>query len=578
MRYVLLLSIGIVTLASSFRVPLHFRMVQKRPSLTTTRLCYVRDGERGDEVLCDFLDIFYRMIREEVFVSLSFTNKKEYLSKISLPASWNTKKVSVEKRAEEEHVADRSCVTEEDGDICASVESSFPRPAASVDLGNGLINIQGRLVLIKGAKCLQLHAKYKRCDQVKNFAIDSSTQYGNQINTKGGSGKRLRKSRAKVLPSSREELVAILSMGGFRKVDMVTVDTKYTLRLKCSYIEGAKGDSERADPRCECICTSMEVKELKKRVEVPSLLHDNSKPTAVEQLLLAQNVVVVDDDGGGGTDGYKKKEVGRYLQFLGVTNSRGMPVKGKGDKLKQIRKFSEIVDNLVDKACLITPSAKDANSALTNQEHTHSDDKNAVQKELLVLDAGCGKGYLTFCTHELLFHKWQTIHGGPTHTTTPTVRTLGVENRRGLVAQTNSIAREMGVEFDGLAFACADIDQLIGSSTTSIFGDDDVVPIAIRDDNEGGDSDGNYRKEKKKQEEEEEGQRLLELYRRRVDVVIALHACDTATDDALYYAVRNSARVVMVAPCCQKELRGQINEVAIRCGSGDDEGARALRG
>lgn len=44
----------------------------------------------------------------------------------------------------------------------------------------------------------------------------------------------------------------------------------------------------------------------------------------------------------------------------------------------------------------------------------------------------------------------------------------------------------------------------------------------------------------------------------RTDLLIALHACDTATDDALHKGVRAGASVIITAPCCHKELRPQI--------------------
>ena len=46
----------------------------------------------------------------------------------------------------------------------------------------------------------------------------------------------------------------------------------------------------------------------------------------------------------------------------------------------------------------------------------------------------------------------------------------------------------------------------------------------------------------------------------KVDIAIALHACDTATDDAIYWAVKNDAKVIMAAPCCMHELQAQIKD------------------
>lgn len=47
---------------------------------------------------------------------------------------------------------------------------------------------------------------------------------------------------------------------------------------------------------------------------------------------------------------------------------------------------------------------------------------------------------------------------------------------------------------------------------------------------------------------------------REVDIAIALHACDTATDDALAWAVAASAQVILAAPCCHHDLHQQINQ------------------
>jgi hypothetical protein len=44
----------------------------------------------------------------------------------------------------------------------------------------------------------------------------------------------------------------------------------------------------------------------------------------------------------------------------------------------------------------------------------------------------------------------------------------------------------------------------------------------------------------------------------RADVLVALHACDTATDDAIAWGVRAGASLIIVSPCCHKELRPQL--------------------
>jgi SAM-dependent methyltransferase len=46
-----------------------------------------------------------------------------------------------------------------------------------------------------------------------------------------------------------------------------------------------------------------------------------------------------------------------------------------------------------------------------------------------------------------------------------------------------------------------------------------------------------------------------------VDIAIALHACDTATDDSIAWAIKNSAKVIMLAPCCHHDLQAQVDLV-----------------
>ncbi len=116
------------------------------------------------------------------------------------------------------------------------------------------------------------------------------------------------------------------------------------------------------------------------------------------------------------------------------------------------------------------------------------------RRELRVLDLGAGKGYLTFAAHA--FFRARGIAAEVT----------GVEQREDLVELTNRTARDLGC--DGLAF----VRGAIGEFTP---------PAAP-------------------------------------DVLIALHACDTATDDALHLGIRAGAQLLLAAPCCHQEIRAQL--------------------
>jgi hypothetical protein len=121
---------------------------------------------------------------------------------------------------------------------------------------------------------------------------------------------------------------------------------------------------------------------------------------------------------------------------------------------------------------------------------------------LQVVDFGAGKGYLTFATHHHLTDT-ATGRGWP-------ARTLGVELRQELVDLCNQAARACAM--DGLAFECGDVSR--------------VLPP-------------------------------------KVDVMIALHACDTATDHALNAGIRAGAAVILSSPCCHKQLRPQLQLPAV---------------
>src|SRR6201995_1329105 len=122
-----------------------------------------------------------------------------------------------------------------------------------------------------------------------------------------------------------------------------------------------------------------------------------------------------------------------------------------------------------------------------------------VQKEQPVLaDLGSGKSYLGFVLYDLFFAK----EGRGL--------VYGVEARADLIATSRRIAAESG--FDRMHF----VEGAISNA---------------------------------------------ELPGGHADVVTALHACDTATDEAILFALKNDAKYVALVPCCQAEVARELEEV-----------------
>ena len=113
---------------------------------------------------------------------------------------------------------------------------------------------------------------------------------------------------------------------------------------------------------------------------------------------------------------------------------------------------------------------------------------------LTVADFGAGKGYLTFALHDWL-----------RHTRGVAAEVTGIELRPDLVASGNALAAQLGLE--GMRFEAGDIEA--------------QSP-------------------------------------RPIDIVIALHACDVATDQAMFLGVRSGAQIIVCSPCCHHELRPQL--------------------
>lgn len=116
-------------------------------------------------------------------------------------------------------------------------------------------------------------------------------------------------------------------------------------------------------------------------------------------------------------------------------------------------------------------------------------------RELRILDFGCGKSYLTFA----IYYYLKVLKGYP-------VRITGLDLKEDVIRHCNELAVKYG--YDKLEFLCGD--------------------IAYYDDCS------------------------------QVDMVVTLHACDTATDYALAKAVGWGAKVILSVPCCQHELNKQM--------------------
>lgn len=154
-----------------------------------------------------------------------------------------------------------------------------------------------------------------------------------------------------------------------------------------------------------------------------------------------------------------------YLQKLGVTKSNFEVIPRMQDKFRQINKYVELVDAMLE--------SETAN-------HTFR-----------VADMGSGKGYLTFSLYDHLVNNRKM-----------TVEITGIELRDELVNTCNQIAREAG--FEHLSFLKSTINDFDAAGT---------------------------------------------------DMLIALHACDTATDDAIFAGIKADAKYIVVAPCCHKQVR-----------------------
>jgi len=120
--------------------------------------------------------------------------------------------------------------------------------------------------------------------------------------------------------------------------------------------------------------------------------------------------------------------------------------------------------------------------------------------DVSVVDHGAGKSYLGFILYDLFF---KALEGDS--------RIYGIETREELVQKSTELAKRLG--FPGMSFLNLSVADSIVSP---------ALPAQI-------------------------------------DVVTALHACDTATDDAIHFALKKRAQFIALVPCCQAEVASVLN-------------------
>jgi len=123
------------------------------------------------------------------------------------------------------------------------------------------------------------------------------------------------------------------------------------------------------------------------------------------------------------------------------------------------------------------------------------------QGDVRLVDVGAGKSYLGFILYDLFFKAQD-----------DTSVVTGIETRAELVAGARALAAQLG--FSGMRF----IDQPVAEAM-----DSSALP-------------------------------------ERIDIVTALHACDTATDDAIRFALRRRAQFIVLIPCCQAEVAALLRQ------------------
>ena len=144
-----------------------------------------------------------------------------------------------------------------------------------------------------------------------------------------------------------------------------------------------------------------------------------------------------------------------------------------------------------------------------------------------VVDCGCGKAYLTI---SLYFYLTEVLKF-------PNVKVIGIDRRSDVVAAAKKMAAQLDVA-DRVLFVEADLNEFQISD----------LKFQI---------DGSVTSQSNNRTVKQSNNRTVE-HLNNVSMVVSLHACDTATDEALAKGVEWKARYILSAPCCQHELQKVI--------------------